>query len=78
MGPTGVQLGLSRVYFAGESSNGCRATHGYLACPSGLHSERFAHNGAATGNGLQVGHGAAAGRGMATGGSGGEGSQSCW
>jgi hypothetical protein len=56
MGPTGVQLGFSRVYFARESPNGCRATHGHLACPSGLHSERLAHNGAATGNGLQVRH----------------------
>jgi hypothetical protein len=75
-----MQLGLSRVYFARESSNGCGATNARFARPGGLHGERLAHNGAATSNGLQVGHCAATRGGMATGGGGGggEGAQSGW
>ena len=73
-----MQLGLSRVHFAGESSNGSGATHAHLARPGGLYGKRLAHNGAATGNGLKVGHCAATGGGMATRSRGGEGSQSGW
>jgi hypothetical protein len=73
-----MQLGLSGVYFARESPNGCGASQAHLARPGGLHGECLAHNGAAAGNGLQVGHCAAAGRDMATDGRGGEGAQSRW
>ena len=78
MRPAGVQLGLSRVYFARESSNGYGATYAHFARPGGLHGKRLAHNWATAGNGLQVGHCAATGGGMATGSRGGEGSQSRW
>jgi hypothetical protein len=73
-----MQLSLSRVYFARESSNGRGATYARLPRPGGLHGKRLTHDGAATCNGLQVGHCAATGGGMATGSGGGEGAQSGW